>query len=343
MNKNSILYDNRDKYFIIFSDCFITKGQVKSSILDITNQKMYFFDTQFYDLLSTIGDYKIEEILLMCEDNETIINFQDLILFLISNDLGMFVNDTSLFPAINIEWNSYSIITNAIIDVKDRLHDFNKILIELNELDCEKLQIRFYSEISIEIIYNIISIVSNKRFSHVEFLIRESSVRDQLNDLIDICRQYPFVHFTIYASSIKNKNMKYVNIDFRDEDIDFCEDCGIITPKYFIIPTLQSYMENRLYNGCLNRKVSIDQNGDIKNCPSLKFNYGNIKDVSIKDIVTTKQFQRMWKINKSMIEVCQVCELRSLCTDCRAHISDINNIYSKPKKCNYDPSTSTWN
>ena len=52
---------------------------------------MYFFDTQFYDILSTVSLYRIRDVLLMCEEEVTVVSFQELIMFLVSKYLGTFV------------------------------------------------------------------------------------------------------------------------------------------------------------------------------------------------------------------------------------------------------------
>jgi len=70
--------------------------------------------------------------------------------------------------------------------------------------------------------------------------------------------------------------------------------------------------------------------------------YGNIKDTSLEEALNKKGFKDLWNINKDKIKVCQDCEFRHICTDCRAYIENPNDIYSKPLKCGYDPYTSTW-
>jgi len=70
--------------------------------------------------------------------------------------------------------------------------------------------------------------------------------------------------------------------------------------------------------------------------------YGNIKDCTLKEIVNKDIFKDVWYINKDKIAVCQNCEFRYICTDCRAYIDDPQNIYSKPLKCGYDPYTCKW-
>lgn len=86
----------------------------------------------------------------------------------------------------------------------------------------------------------------------------------------------------------------------------------------------------------------IDRYGNIKNCPSIKNEYGNIKSDSIKEVIKNDLFTKYWNINKDQITTCKVCEFRYNCTDCRAFIEDSNDIYSKPSKCSYNPITCTW-
>ena len=40
--------------------------------------------------------------------------------------------------------------------------------------------------------------------------------------------------------------------------------------------------------------------------------------------------------------LCKDCELRMVCTDCRAYTTDPSDMYSKPLKCGYDSYTNNW-
>jgi len=82
--------------------------------------------------------------------------------------------------------------------------------------------------------------------------------------------------------------------------------------------------------------VGIDIKGNIKNCPTMKTSFGNITDTSIIDVIKQDKFTILWNIKKDDINICKDCELRHICTDCRAfHDKDVN--YEKPFKCNYNP------
>jgi SPASM domain peptide maturase of grasp-with-spasm system len=105
---------------------------------------------------------------------------------------------------------------------------------------------------------------------------------------------------------------------------------------------VQGFMENKLFNSCLNRKISIDENGHIGNCPSMKKKYGNIAEHSLTQVARRNDFKKVWNLNKDMIDTCRDCEFRYICSDCRAYTRD-GNLYAKPVKCGYDPYTGTWN
>jgi hypothetical protein len=70
--------------------------------------------------------------------------------------------------------------------------------------------------------------------------------------------------------------------------------------------------------------------------------YGNIKDTTLKEALEKPGFKDLWFIHKDQIDVCQDCEFRYICTDCRAFIKDSNNIYSQPAKCGYNPYIAKW-
>lgn len=117
--------------------------------------------------------------------------------------------------------------------------------------------------------------------------------------------------------------------------------CGIINDEYFY-SNIKLFSESQHHNTCLNKKIAIDKNGNIKNCPSMSENFGNIKDTSLSEALNKNNFKKYWNITKDQIEICKDCEFRHICTDCRAYIEEPDNQYSKPLKCGYNPYTNEW-
>ncbi|WP_157447964.1 grasp-with-spasm system SPASM domain peptide maturase, partial [Chryseobacterium sp. MOF25P] len=107
------------------------------------------------------------------------------------------------------------------------------------------------------------------------------------------------------------------------------------------------YNESTHCNSCLHKKISIDAEGNIRNCPSMPQSFGNIKDTTLEKALNHKDFKKYWNLTKDKIEVCKDCEFRYICTDCRAytektHENEFGLDTSKPLKCGYSPYTGEW-
>ena len=74
----------------------------------------------------------------------------------------------------------------------------------------------------------------------------------------------------------------------------------------------------------------------------MKESFGNIKATTLVEALNKEGFKKYWNITKDKIKICQDCQFRYVCTDCRAYIEDPSDKYSKPLKCGYDPNTGKW-
>jgi len=129
---------------------------------------------------------------------------------------------------------------------------------------------------------------------------------------------------------------------FTRQVIDSEKHCGVITPSYLNAPTVSNYVESRRFNGCLNRKISIDARGEIRSCPSMHRSFGSSRHRRLDVVIDDQEFTAVWAVSKDQIDVCRQCEFRYICSDCRAYVEDPGNANSKPLKCGYDPATGEW-
>ena len=107
--------------------------------------------------------------------------------------------------------------------------------------------------------------------------------------------------------------------------------------------------ESMNHNNCLHKKISVDKNGFIKNCPSMTESFGHISETTLSEALKKSGFKKYWNINKDQIQGCQDCEFRYVCTDCRAYVDDYDSSgnprgvhKSKALKCDCDPFTGEW-
>ncbi len=330
------------KIFKLFSCCIPVKGAKVSIIFDSQRWKYYYIPNSLYEIVTQYKNCSITEILRNYpkEDESTINEYID---FLINNEIGIYcsLEDIKNFPDIALDYSSSDIINNAIIDIdKDSCFKFEKIFIELELLGCKYIQIRIYDSFCIKKLLEFLEFTVNRKFLHLEILVKYSE-SFQIKDLFYLFSTYRNLgNITIHSvpeSLLPNfKNSELLRFTVQQIINESC--CGNIN-KYNFSLSLEHFIEAQKYNTCLNKKISIDKRGNIKNCPTLKMSYGNINNVSLLEVVINKEFQSYWGINKDSIQVCKDCQFRYICTDCRAFLNTKNE---KPFKCNYNPYTNEW-
>ena len=96
------------------------------------------------------------------------------------------------------------------------------------------------------------------------------------------------------------------------------------------------------HNSCLFKKLHIQLDGSLKNCPSMKESFGNIQDITLIEVLEEPSFKKYWNVHKDKINVCKDCEFRYICTDCRAYVKEPQDMFSQPLKCGYNPYSGEW-
>lgn len=335
----------REKYFYLFADQILTKGFTRTMIADTSRKALHFIDNTYYEALLLCRQHTIGEITEMLETEKDIELFCTFIFELIGKKLGIFVDDISLFPQVEMRWDHPSVITNSIIDIRDKEHDWEKIFTQLDELGCEYVEIRSYREQTIKEIEDILKASSLRRLKKV-FIVTRYSEQHAVRDLSSLYPKYTFLALTIYGTPHKLiaglRHSVKMGVKFFEQTIHSAQCCGNISLQGFQVPQMKAITENILFNGCLNRKISIDENGFIKNCPSSTVSYGHIDNDRLQSVIKKEAFTFLWGINKDQIKECSDCEYRSICTDCRVFVKNEQDIYSKPSKCKYDPYSGKW-
>jgi SPASM domain peptide maturase of grasp-with-spasm system len=252
------------------------------------------------------------------------------------------------FPLLSLEWDYPAHISNIIIDIDSGSnHNYEKIIKQdLALLNCRYIQFRRFDESTIIEWEAIMQIINQSPVRAVDILIKDSSKNFTFSQLSDFVRKNRKIRSVTIHSATENKVLQEQIAGFSvvvaiQQKIDATNHCGVINPSYFIT-NIETFTESQKHNTCLNRKISVDRNGNIKNCPSMVESFGNIKDTTLEEALNKTTFKKYWNINKDQITVCKDCEFRHICTDCRAYIEDPEDQYSKPLKCGYNPYTNVW-
>ncbi len=334
---------NTEKKFKLFACCIPVKGSRRSTICDVQRSEYQFIPNILYEILTELKDKSISSIKAHYNnEHDNIID--EYFSFLLNNEYGFLCDNPDSFPDIDLTWKVPATITNVLIDVDaSSQHDYHSIFQQLEELGCKAIQLRFYTQHSLNEVSDILTHIQNTRIKSIEIVIPYKP-EFTIESLTIFSRKHPHISNVIIHSSPKEEfdhdNYNHI-FYFIETPVDATTHCGQISGNHFRTD-ISLFTEAQSYNTCLNRKISVDQKGNIKNCPSFPNNYGNITDTSFKDALKHPDFKKLWSINKDQIHVCKDCEFRYICTDCRAYVDDPKDIYSKPLKCGYNPYSGEW-
>ncbi len=211
-------------------------------------------------------------------------------------------------------------------------------------MGCKSIQFRFFDEIDYVHLERALLSIEKTIVRSVEIVLPYTS--EFYANRISICEKFPRITNLMFHSSpifhlqefSSNSLLKIIQVKDRITNENHC---GVVYPEMFAYGAV-FHSEALKYNTCLNHKLSIDKRGEIKNCPSMKASFGNVKDVKLLDALNADGFKLLWKVNKDKIRVCKDCEFRYICTDCRAYIDQPEDEFSKPLKCGYDPYSCEW-
>jgi SPASM domain peptide maturase of grasp-with-spasm system len=331
---------------LLYSHCIIVRGAQRSTICDLQRSEIHLIPNSFADLFNDVRYLDIQNIQLQLEVEQQEI-LKEYIHFIEAEELGFYCSHDDLqhFPKVSKEWLFPAHITNCILDANNVMNYFNKDLLDqLDDLCCSYIQFRFYGWVTIDYLNHIMSLINTSQIKSVSFILPLHQKEDKM--LSGFSSNHKKISQIIMYGAPESKILQHgkqgmgVVLQVRD-DISSHLNCGVINSDFFSV-NIPTYTESLHFNSCLNRKIALDAEGNIKNCPSMKESYGNIKDTSLKEAFNTSGFKKYWKIKKDNITKCKDCEFRHVCTDCRAYIEEPENIYSAPLKCGYDPYSCEW-
>jgi SPASM domain peptide maturase of grasp-with-spasm system len=333
------------KVFRLFACCVPVRGARRSTICDLQRERYELIPNGMYDLLSRYTDHTLEEIRadFPAAAHPTLDEYFD---FLVKQEFGFWCEDPEAFPPMDLSWERPETVTNAIVDVDERSrHDWPSLLAQLDRLGCHALQLRYFRPVSVDELDAVLGAMARGRLRAVELMLPFDPAWEE-RTLEDLCLRHQRVLGIVVHSAPETKVERVSGLEtvvfFRAETIDSHAHCGVVGPEWFMA-SMEGFTEARSFNSCLNRKLSVDAAGEIRNCPSLRRSFGNAATTPLADAVADPAFRELWGITKDQVETCRDCEFRYVCTDCRAFVKNPGDRLSKPAKCGYDPYTARWN
>jgi len=326
-----------------YPSCVTIKGYSRSVIQDLYYGEYFFIPNLLCDILGNINGKTIDDIIRETDDDRNIIN--EFICFLKEKDVIYLSEQQLSFKDLIIEFDYPAKVSNAIIEIELSNSKLYEIIYQLESLGCEHLQIYIKDVLDLKDYDYIFSNFKNSRVSSIDIITKYNKKLDNTEILRRFFNSEKRLFNIIFYDAIKSKKENFdpfgnKRMLFIKDNLTF-KDCGCMHPMN-LQNSMSFFTEAQKHNTCLNRKVYIDIEGNIKNCPAMTKVYGNIKDTKLEEAITKDGFKNLWYVNKDKIDVCKDCEFRYMCSDCRAFIKDDGNIYSQPSKCNYNPYVCKW-
>lgn len=333
----------------LYSNCVLVQGASRASICDLQRGEIHLIPLSLAELFNKKDCFNIHSIRKKLNPESQKV-LDDYIEFLVEHELCFFCTSREInrFPKMPEEWLFPAHISHAVLDTYSNFDYFDdSFLAQLEKLCCNHLQFRFFNEISTQELKLLLEKIKPTQMKSIEVILPENKEEIQFYDtIVSLVNTHKKISTLIITNADDNKVLQgeiegMGMIVKVTEKIDSPLHCGLMSPQLFNV-NIPTYTESINHNSCLNRKLSIDTDGNIKNCPAMKASFGNIRNTALEEAVSHSEFKRYWNITKDQITKCKDCEFRHVCIDCRAYIENPEDQYSAPLKCGYDPQTCEW-
>ena len=335
------------KYFNLYSNILTTKGVTRTLISDLQRNVSELIPLEFFDVLELFKTNSIDDVFSQY-DNESHVVLKEYLEFLLEKELGFITLDSwdTNFLPLDYNYEDYNILSDLYIEI-NKIEQLTVIKESIVNLAIRHLVIYSVSNLFVDELLSIDKLFSNTPIESIQIF---SPFHKEINNAFlnhinnETSRIYNIVFYNCNAKPLELKKYRFSTF-FTKENIDILS-CGKVDLKYFNT-NLPKVLEAFNFNSCLYKKIGIEIDGNIRNCPAMPQSFGNIKDSTLEKALKHKDFRKYWNLTKDKIEICKDCEFRYICTDCRAytertHTNEQGLDISKPLKCGYNPSTGEW-
>lgn len=160
-------------------------------------------------------------------------------------------------------------------------------------------------------------------------------------------------HYEQIIQFIKDLGVKRYKFDLVREVCGCNQNCHLSTrsdlikrkyrtePKFLI--SEEQFNNALTQNTCWYGKFAITEDGSVIPCVFERNTViGNLKGISVFDLLKSDQLNKIWCLDFSQIEECKDCEFRYACKDCRPLGLLNGGLYKKSVRCLYHPLVGEW-
>ncbi|MCB9048450.1 MAG: hypothetical protein H6556_03380 [Lewinellaceae bacterium] len=341
------MLDSR-KYISVFDDMKVVKGIARTAIYDLAQGNIFFVPGIVGEVLLEKKERTLGAILteLPEEEREWLL---DIITCLAEERIIHQVDGRELerFTPSKETLFSSGLIYNAVIELSGEsrfLDELEEIIIEMCRLQCRYVALVVRQSIGNHKIASILQQIVRTDIQEFEVIW---DCYDASRKTIEACLASEKNRAVIIPVSLPNKKLK--EEAFAQERVYLSEGAFILDEEVMAAEIRNFFTVNKPFfyeaknaNPYFFKKVSIDRSGNIKNCLSQNFSYGNILDGSLEAILSGHSFQELWYVNKEKVRGCRDCEFRFACFDMRPPRKMGHDTWEYSTSCGYDVVQGQW-
>lgn len=328
-----------NKKFKLFECCIAVKGAKKGIIMDLQRGDIFSVSNAILDLLEEYSNKSVYQLLKDYRHQKKVL--KKYIQFFYENELIFITEDLSRFPKINTKTEKPFVIDTVVLEIDD-LQKFKQKFIkeDLNSIGCKNL-VLISKTFCVDNLKIVLALIEKSKVELVSAFLPFVYGLSQIKNIAKSNRRFRNITFYNAKEDLGSAKDVYPKCFYTKKDLKTILSKNIQDTNSFAI-NIDAYLESLNYNLFYNRRVYIDNMGNIKHNFSQLSSFGNIKVSPILDIVSQNNFKRLTRITKDQIEVCKDCEYRYCCPDNRIPIVK-DKIIHHNTTCNYDPYQNTWN
>ena len=293
-------------YFVLYSDKIPVSGREQSAICDLGRKRYTFIPNALYEILTRFQDRTIKELGQLYQRPERIRSY---FRFLEQEELGFYTQEPERFPRIPLEWSRPESLIGAEIQVADRFEDHHlKGMDELDRAQCKHVEITALDPLPIEEIESLFDLFSGSGFRTIDLLLpfQPSHPIDRTLRSKEAIPEFNILVFYGAPQRIRNSEDHIYWTPKGIEELKARED----PPFQQLILNKEFFLESLEHNPYYNRKVSIDEEGCVKNAIEHSKSFGKIGEEALKNIIERSDFRELWYASNDKVEDVMNWELR---------------------------------
>jgi SPASM domain peptide maturase of grasp-with-spasm system len=296
------------KYLNIYAFCKVITGKENSIICDFQKNVLKYIPDTLVEIITQLQENEFEIVKNQYKSQARI--FNSYINFLTHNKFGFFSDYRAEFVAIENHFETPEIINNAVIEYDFKNYDILSLLKALDELFCKYIEIRILS-FDFKKIDDLIAVFESSNtsgFRSFKLFIPFNNAKEA-KIIYQKLKAYKKIYKIIFYNSNKEqRNFKSQNTQYIKNNME-----EIRTRNFHdknLIIDLHYFFEAQQKNPYYNKKVSIDYQGNIKNCIKNKAVFGNLSTHPLLEVIYNPLFQEFWNVSHNQIIELKDNELR---------------------------------